>query len=125
MALLTATLMSFASASPAAAIKCTTKAHDPHESHHNPGTINAEVRQTCDVAVDKNSTEARLWEKRWWGYNIIDQNFSDLKRRKVSKVFVNDHCRENWIRVTGHGHFEVNGVHFASAEVRNTKFIDC
>lgn len=84
------------------------------------------VRQTCPVEVAKNSAEAKLWEKRWWGYDVIaGPVFSDLKTRKVTSVFVNAACRSNWIRVTGYGHCEWGGVHYQSAEVFNTKFVDC
>lgn len=93
---------------------------------HDPTKINAEVRQTCPVEVAKNSAEAKLWEKRWWGYDVIaGPVFSDLKTRKVTSVFVNAACRSNWIRVTGYGHYEWGGVHYQSAEVFNTKFVDC
>jgi hypothetical protein len=115
--------MAAAAANPA---NCSTKAHDPHPSHHEPGRINAEVRQTCPVNVEKNSAEAKLWEKRWWGYNVIaGPEFSDLKTRKVTSVFVNAGCRNNSIRVTGYGHYDWNGVHVRSAEVSNTKNVNC
>lgn len=105
---------------------CSVKAHDPHESHHQPGKINAEVRQTCPVAVAKNSAEAQLWEKRIWGYDRIgSKGFSDLKTRKVSSAFANAGCRNNSIRVTGYGHYEWNGQHITSAEVTNTKNVNC
>lgn len=120
------------SASPAAAAvaanpaDCSTVANDPHRSGHVTGTINAEVRQTCPVSVAKNSAEAKLWEKRWWGYNVIGGPvYSDLKTRKVTSVFVNASCRTNSIRVTGYGHYEWNGLHVQSAEVSKTKDVSC
>jgi hypothetical protein len=107
-------------------ITCTTAALNPHPSSHVPGTINAEIRQTCNVAVAKNSAEAKLWVHRWWGYNIIDgPNFTDLATRKVSSAYANASCRTNSIRVTGYGHFEVAGVHYVSQEVMNTKDVSC
>ena len=111
------------SANPA---NCRTTALRPNESRHFPGTINAGVQQKCPVAVAKNSVEAKLWEHRWWGYNVIDgPEYSNLATRKKSTVYVNDHCRNNSIRVTGYGHYEWAGVHVRSAEVSKTVDIDC
>lgn len=105
---------------------CTVKAHDPHESYHQPGKINAEVRQTCPVSVPRNSAEAQLWEKRIWGYDRIGtKGFSNLRTRKVSSAFANAGCRNNSIRVTGYGHYEWKGQHVQSAEVSNTKHVNC
>jgi len=112
-----------ASSNPA---KCSTTAHNPHHSHHKPGRINAEIRQECPVKVEKNSAEAKLWEKRWWGYDVIaGPEYSDLRTRRVTSVYVNAPCRNNSIRVTGYGHYEWNGVHVRSAEVSNTKKVNC
>jgi len=112
-----------ASANPAG---CTTKALWPHASTHVPGTINAGVQQTCRFRVAKNSVEAKLWERRWWGYNVIDgPRFSNLATRKQSTVYTNANCRDNSIRVTGYGHYEWGGVHVRSAEVSKTVNIDC
>lgn len=105
---------------------CTTKADNPHPSRHEPGRINAEVRQQCPVVVERNSTEAKLWERRWWGYDVIGgPNFSELTTSKNSKVSVSAPCRTNSIRVTGYGHYLWAGQHFQSAEVSNTKDVAC
>lgn len=105
---------------------CRTFADDPHPSRHVPGTINAVVRQVCPVVVQRNSTEAKLWEKRWWGYNVIGgPRFSRLTTSKTSRVNVSAGCRRNWIRVTGFGHYLWAGQHIRSAEVFNTKFVAC
>jgi len=101
-------------------------AHDPHPSSHEVGRINAEVRQTCPIAVEKNSAEAQLWESRWWGWDRIgDGGFSDLKTRKVSSAFADAGCRDNDIRVTGFGHYEWHGTHVSSSEVSNSKHVSC
>lgn len=114
---------SITSANPA---NCTTTALWPHESSHLPGTINAGVQQKCPIPVVNNSVEAKLWEKRWWGYNIIDgPRYSDLGTRKISTVYVNAACRTNSIRVTGYGHYEWMGIHVVSSEVSKTVDIDC
>lgn len=105
---------------------CTAYADNPHPSSHVPGTINAIVRQVCDVVVQNNSTEAKLWEKRWWGYDVIGgPNFSPLTTSKTSSVNVSAGCRSNYIRVTGYGHYLWGGQHFRSAEVFNTKYVSC
>lgn len=105
---------------------CSTKAHDPHPSTHQRGRINAEFHQQCPMAVRKNSAEAKLWEKRWWGFNVIaGPVFSDLRTRRSVSVFVNAPCRHNHIRVTGFGHYEWGGVHIRSAEVSTTKWVAC
>lgn len=68
---------------------CTTTADNPHASSHVPGTINAVVRQSCPAAVENNSTEALLWEHRWWGYDIIGgPAFSDLTTSRTSSINV-------------------------------------
>lgn len=105
---------------------CTTTADDPHPSTHVPGTINAVVRQACPVAVERNSTEAKLWEKRWWGYDVIGgPEFSDLTTSKTSRVNVSAPCRTNNIRVTGYGHYLWAGQHIMSQEVSNTQDVAC
>lgn len=105
---------------------CTTYADNPHPSGHVPGTINATVRQVCGVVVQNNSTEAKLWEKRWWGYDVIGgPNFSPLTTSKTSSVNVSAGCRSNYIRVTGYGHYLWAGQHIRSAEVFNTKYVSC
>jgi hypothetical protein len=107
-------------------VTCTTSALNPHPSAHVPGQINAEIRQVCNVSVAKNSTEAKLWESRWWGYNIIaGPSYSALTTSKSSSAFVNAACRTNSIRVTGYGHFELGGLHFVSQEVSNTQNVSC
>jgi len=105
--------------------KCITRANNPHPSHHRTGTINAEVRQTCPVVLNQIGVEAKLWERRWWGYNIIDQDTAGPIRGRQISVFVNAPCRTNSIRVTGHGHYEWNGKHIKSAETSKTKHVSC
>jgi hypothetical protein len=105
---------------------CTTYADNPHPSAHVPGTINAIVRQSCSSTVLNNSTEAKLWESRWWGYNVIGgPSYSALKTSKTSSVSVSAGCRSNSIRVTGFGHYSWAGQHIRSAEVFNTKNVSC
>lgn len=116
-------LPSSAAANPA---NCTTTADNPHPSAHVPGNINAVVRQSCPVIVDNNSTEAKLWERRWWGYDVIGgPAFSDLTRSRTSQVNVAAPCRVNSIRVTGYGHYSWGGQHIMSQEVSNTKDVAC
>ncbi len=111
---------------PANPAGCRTFADNPHPSRHVPGTINAVVRQVCPVVVQRNSTEAKLWEKRWWGYNVIGgPRFSPLTTSKTSSINVSARCRTNWIRVTGFGHYLWAGQHIRSAEVFNTKHVAC
>ena len=105
---------------------CKVKPLWPHPSAHAPGRINAGVQQTCPNRVTNNSVEAKLWEKRWWGYNVIDgPNFSQLRRVKRMTVFVNAPCRNNKIRVTGYGHYSWAGDHIILGEVSKTVSIDC
>lgn len=114
---------SVAAANPA---NCTTTADNPHPSIHVPGTINAVVRQSCPVIVDNNSTEAKLWERRWWGYSVIGgPEFSDLVRSRRSRISVSAPCRTNSIRVTGYGHYLWNGQHIISQEMSNTRDVAC
>ncbi len=111
---------------PANPAGCRTFADNPHPSDHVPGTINAEVRQVCPIVVERNSTEAKLWEKRWWGYDVIGgPRFSKLTTSKSSRINVSAGCRSNWIRVTGFGHYLWAGQHIRSAEVFNTKHVSC
>ncbi len=105
---------------------CTTQAMNPHPSTHVPGTINAEVRQVCNTFVQSNSVEALLWERRWWGYNVIDgPRFSSLNYTNTQSVFVNTSCRSNYIRVTGYGHYLYLGTEITSPEVSNTQYVSC
>lgn len=63
---------------------CNTAAHDPHPSAHVPGTIPAEVRQDCPNAVEQNSTDAQMWEHRFWGFDRIgDPGFSPLRTTRT------------------------------------------
>ena len=127
-----AVVLSFAAESvaghlvPANPANCRTFADNPHPSHHVPGTITAVVRQVCPVVVERNSTEAKLWEKRWWGYAVIaGPRFSNLTTSKTSRINVASRCRNNSIRVTGFGHYLWAGQHIRSAEVFNTKHVAC
>ena len=105
---------------------CTTAAHDPHPSSHQPGRINAEVRQTCPVVVDDISAEAQLWEDRFWGWDRIgEKGFALPKRGTKASAFANAECRVNDIRVTGFGHYSWNGAHIQSIEVANIKHVGC
>lgn len=105
---------------------CTTTADNPHASSHVPGTINAVVRQSCPVVVENNSTEAKLWEQRWWGYDVIGgPAFSDLTTSKTSRINVSAPCRVNSIRMTGYGHYSWAGQHIMSQEVSNTQDVAC
>ena len=106
--------------------RCQTAPLWPHESSHRPGTISAGVIMNCPIAVPGNSVEAKLWEKRWWGYNVIGgPRYSDLGMRRESRVGVYAACRRNYIRVTGYGHYAWGNTHVISPEVSKTVFIDC
>lgn len=86
---------------------CVQAAHNPHESHHVPGTINAEVRATCNNAVPYMYHTAQLWETRWWGWDRIGQKGTFSKAwRSQGSAYANDQCRNNWIRVTGSGYVD-------------------
>lgn len=105
---------------------CNTSADNPHASGHVNGTINAVVRQDCPRVVQQNSTEARLWEKRWWGYDIIAGPVrSSATTSSSSAINVAAKCRTNSIRVTGYGHYVYNGKSTTSYQVMNTKNVSC
>ncbi len=106
--------------------QCTVTALWPHKSKHVPGTINAGTSIKCRLVVEDLSAEAKLWERRWWGYDIIaGPEFSDLIRGKKNRVEVDAPCRENRIRVTGFGHYSWGGTHLVSYEVSKSVDIDC
>ena len=106
--------------------QCTVTALRPHESRHVRGSINAGVSIKCRTVVDNLSAEAKLWERRWWGYDVIaGPNFSDLIRGKTNRVHVSAACRQNRIRVTGFGHYSWGGTHLVSYEVSASADIDC
>lgn len=106
--------------------QCTVTALRPHESRHVRGSINAGVSIKCRKVVDNLSAEAKLWERRWWGYDVIaGPNFSNLIRGKSNRVHVSAACRENRIRVTGFGHYSWDGIHLVSYEVSASDDIDC
>ena len=72
------------------------------------------------------SAEAKLWERRWWGYDVIaGPVFSDRIRGKKNRVEVAAPCRENRIRVTGFGHYSWGGTRLVSYEVSKSVDIDC
>lgn len=106
---------------------CTTKADNPHPSGHVRGTINAVVHQDCDVPVAKNSVEAKLWETRWWGWDVIDgPAFSNENAfGRTSSVNVWAPCRNNHFRVTGFGNYLWEGVHYRSPEQSNVQYVSC
>ena len=95
--------------------QCTVTALRPHESRHVRGSINAGVSIKCRKVVDNLSAEAKLRERRWWGYNVIaGPNYSDLIRGKSNRVHVSAACRQNRIRVTGFGHYSWGSTHLVS-----------
>jgi hypothetical protein len=83
---------------------CEQNSHDPHESHHQPGRMNGEVRATCRTPVPRMTHTAQMWETRWWGWDKVGIN-GHFEQRGVRRgsAFGNDACRKNWVRVTGDG----------------------
>lgn len=98
---------------------CEQDAHDPHESNHQPGRMNGEVRATCRNPVPRMAHAAQMWETRWWGWDKIGvKGAFDRRGVRRGSAFGNDTCRKNWVRVTGDG--EITDVdtrtYYASTE---------
>ena len=75
--------------------------------------------------MEENYVEAKLWEKRWWGFDELHRNASDPGTMNDSEVHVSAPCRANWMRVTGYGHYHWGGKHHRSDEVIAVVYVDC
>ncbi len=75
--------------------------------------------------VEENYVETKLWEHRFWGFDILHEAASVPGTQKDSEVIVSAPCRANWMRVTGYGHYHWEGNHHRSEEQFSVKYVDC
>lgn len=111
-------------------VDCVAKANNPHvsTSANTKGRVKATMQNKCKTKVPNNSVEAKLWQKRWWGFQkIAGPKFSSLSYAKVKKVSpVGPKCDNGQTyRLTGYGHYSWNGTHYVSSEKFNTKKLSC
>jgi hypothetical protein len=105
---------------------CVLRVDAPHVSSHVRGTINGTVSVTCSVPVSNLKIRARMWEKRWWGFNIVNERYvgaTSATRSLVVQVPVS--CRKNTMRVTGQASYTVPTGTWLSPSLSETRYVSC
>ncbi|MBB1255466.1 hypothetical protein [Streptomyces alkaliterrae] len=97
---------------------CDFTAHNPHNSHHNPGRTNGEAVVDCKKNQPEIRVTAQLWEDRWWGWDRIGKK-GDVTRHNKKKVKANgnDKCRNNKHRLTGNSWITFSNRKVSKGEV--------
>jgi hypothetical protein len=105
---------------------CGVWAYNPHESHHNPGRVNAETAVTCRVNVPYLYLQGNLYRYNWyWGYQLVDRDFFSNSFRRIIRVFVNSNCISTRYGVTANGRVTDNDNITYTGNAYNYQDVSC
>ncbi|MGH3740886.1 MAG: hypothetical protein ACRDT1_06090 [Micromonosporaceae bacterium] len=98
---------------------CIIEAHDPHESHHNPGRINVLVSIECDKGVHWVSLQARLEKKDgndWVTVRSKSEKWWDVRANSEQRIQINIPCESGNFRATARASAQREGIPYGPSD---------